>query len=103
MEFGGKTGAESRGIVDLIAIRKDHKKTREGLKRGDLFDIILIQTKGGAARRPSSSDIERLRRVALHHHARAIVLAEWKKGTRPVFYLLVRRKWQEADPADVFG
>ncbi len=103
VEFGGKTGSESRGVVDLIAIRKDHKKTQEGIKRGDLFDIVLIQTKGGGARSPSSSDIERLRRVASHHRARAIVLAEWIKGNSPVFYLLSKRKWQEVDPVDVFG
>ena len=47
VEFGGKTGSESRGIVDLVAIRKDYKPHQRGLKQGDLFDIILIQVKGG--------------------------------------------------------
>ena len=77
VEFGGKTGAESRGIVDLIAIRKDHRKDLSGLKRGDVFDIVLIQTKGGSAPRPTKEDRARLSRVAKYHRARAVVLAEW--------------------------
>jgi len=103
VEFGGKTGSESRGVVDLIAIRKDHKKTKTGIKRGDLFDIVLIQVKGGRAKSPTSSDIERLLRVARHHRTRAIVLAEWIKGKRLVLYRLSNRKWQEVDPVDIFG
>jgi hypothetical protein len=38
VDFGGKTKAEARGIVDLIAIRKDHRQDRAGLKRGDLLE-----------------------------------------------------------------
>ncbi len=30
VEFGGPTGSESRGIVDILAIRKDHSR-EEGL------------------------------------------------------------------------
>ncbi len=47
VDFGGKTKAEASGIVDLIAIRKDHRHDGPNLKRGDLFEIVLIQTKGG--------------------------------------------------------
>lgn len=43
VEFGGPNG-ESRGIVDIMAIRKNHKLPHPGLKRGDLFEIVLIQT-----------------------------------------------------------
>lgn len=51
--FLGPGGSESSGIVDLMAIRKNHKTPQNSkLKRGDLFDIILIQVKGGGARRP---------------------------------------------------
>jgi len=71
VEFGGKTRAESRGIVDLIAIRKDHLNNGVGLKRGDLFEIVLIQTKGGSAPRPTNDDIARLVKVAKHHRAKA--------------------------------
>jgi len=103
VEFGGQTGSESRGIVDLVAIRKDHKANHNGLKRGDLFDIVLVQTKGGGAKGPSNSDVGRLLRVAAHHRARVIVLAEWKKGKSPVFYRLTNRTWQQVDPIDIFG
>jgi hypothetical protein len=103
VEFGGKTGSESRGIVDLVAIRKNHKTSQSGLKQGDLFDIILIQVKGGGTKRPSISDIERLVQVAAYHHARAIVLAEWQKGRSLVFYRLANLTWQEVDPVEIFG
>src|ERR1035441_4239101 len=33
VSFAGPDGGESRGVVDLIAIRKDHAE-RKGLKRG---------------------------------------------------------------------
>lgn len=33
-------------------------------KRGDLFEIILIQIKGGGARQPDKDEIKRLRDVA---------------------------------------
>jgi hypothetical protein len=35
-------------VVDLIAIRKDTSHpSNKILKRGDLFDVVLIQIKGG--------------------------------------------------------
>src|ERR671918_220187 len=48
--FPGPAGRESAGIVDLIAIRKDHATTSVRYKRGDLFEIIRIQIKGSGAR-----------------------------------------------------
>jgi hypothetical protein len=50
--FPGPAGRESAGVVDLMAIRKNHAKPKFRFKRGDLFEIILIQIKGGGARRP---------------------------------------------------
>ena len=47
VSFLGKRGGESTGVVDIMAIRKDHSLGIDGLKRGDLFEIILIQVKGG--------------------------------------------------------
>jgi hypothetical protein len=102
VEFGGKTKSEARGIVDILAIRKNHRTDVPGLKRGDLFDIVLIQTKGGSASRPIDDDIARLTRVARHYKARDVVLAEWNKGTKPVFYRLVRRKWETLTPSEIF-
>ncbi len=90
VEFAGPGGRESRGIVDLLAIRKDHSSPPDGLKRGDLFEAILFQVKGGTAPWPTLGDIARLRRVARHHRAKGVVLAEWKKGKQPTFFTLKR-------------
>jgi hypothetical protein len=105
VEFGGKTGAEARGIIDLIAIRKDHRKDVSGLKRGDLLDIVLIQTKGGSAPRPTEEDRVRLSKVAKHHRARAVVLAEWKRGEKLDLFKLEGTEWSTAPvlAADIFG
>ncbi len=102
VEFGGVTGSESYGIVDIVAIRKDYRTTKDGLKRGDLFDIVLVQTKGGRARRPLPDDVDRLIAVAEHHRARAVVLAEWKKGEDLNLYQLVGHNWEGANPVDIF-
>jgi len=103
VEFGGKTKAEARGIVDLIAIRKDHRREAQGLKRGDLFEIVLIQTKGGTALRPTNDDIVRLKKVARHHRAKVIVLAEWHRKKELNLFQLVRNHWKQVDPSQIFG
>jgi hypothetical protein len=87
VSFTGPGGRESRGVVDLIAIRKDHK-TFEGLKRGDRFQIILIQVKGGYAANPTTDDADRLRAVARYHRAQCVLLASWKKGRSARFFSL---------------
>jgi hypothetical protein len=88
VHFGGKKGHESSGIVDLMAIRKDHKAPVTGSFRGDLFEIVLIQVKGGNAPFPSCSDVDRLMAVKEHHNAKHVVLSEWKLGKKPRFFLL---------------
>jgi hypothetical protein len=103
VDFGGKTKSEARGIVDLIAIRKDHRQDGPGLKRGDLFEIVLIQTKGGSAPRPTPDDLSRLRRVGRHHKARAIVLAEWQRGEHLELFKLNGSRWHSVSPDEVFG
>lgn len=108
--FNGPNGGESRGIVDFLAIRKDHRDHGKGgpLNRGDLFEIILVQVKGGTARWPTDPDLERLRAVRRKYRARAVVLAKWEKGTQPSFYRLKtgrfdgRDAWKEASPATLF-
>jgi len=106
--FPGPAGRESAGIVDLMAIRKNHAKSNSRFKRGDLFEIILIQIKGGGARRPKREDIQRLRAVAKRYNARDVVLAEWLKKTRLKFYKLGKNHrdliaaWQEVDPGILF-
>ncbi|OGT35147.1 MAG: hypothetical protein A2W28_01965 [Gammaproteobacteria bacterium RBG_16_51_14] len=103
VDFGGKAKAESRGIVDLLAVRKNHRVEISGLKRGDILEMVLIQTKGGSAPRPTPEDIARLKKVAKHHRAIAIVLAEWSKGQHLELYKLKRNEWVSVKPVDVFG
>lgn len=103
VDFGGRTKAESRGIVDLLAIRKDHLKANSGLKRGDLFEIVLIQTKGGTAPRPSAKDIARLLKVAKFYRAKAVVLVEWRRGEKLHFSRLKGSGWKQVEPVEVFG
>ena len=87
--FPGPGGRESAGIVDLMAIRKNHVKPKSPFKRGDLFEIILIQIKGGGAKHPDKAEIKRLRDVAKYYKARDVVLAEWIKGSHLKFYWLI--------------
>jgi hypothetical protein len=102
-EFNGLNGCESGGIVDLIAIRKDHRCKKTGFKRGDLFELVLIQTKGGFAARPSVQDTMRLSRVAKHHNAKAVVLVEWQREKKLLIYKLNKMRWEPADPKAIFG
>src|SRR5215210_1198098 len=86
VSFRGKNKGEWRGIVDVLAIRKDTSQpTGNGLKRGDLFDIILIQLKGGSARRPTLEEKHRLKEVAKNYSAKEVVLFEWKRGKVTAF------------------
>jgi hypothetical protein len=107
--FTGPAGGESVGVVDILAVRKCHAPGRNGLKRGDMLEIVLIQVKGGGAPRPTIDDIRRLRALWTSYNAKAVILAEWKKGKQPTLYKLARRGndvrcvWQEmADPLEVF-
>lgn len=85
LNFTGPAGRESRGVVDLMAIRKDHKTNP--VERGDFFEIVLIQVKGGGAGWPTLKDIERLRLVQDRYHASSVVLGVWTSGA-PDFYKL---------------
>ena len=80
VEFSGKKGHEAVGIVDLLAIRKNHVRMvkKVGLKPGDLFDMVLIQVKGGSASWPSLNDIQRMQILARYYNADNVVLSNWK-------------------------
>jgi hypothetical protein len=95
--FCGKAGGESIGVIDMIAVRKDHGIPTAGAKRGDNFQIILIQVKGGSAAMPTKSDDNRLWAVARRHCASHVLLASWKKGEAVRFFELRRgsRQWLE--------
>jgi hypothetical protein len=88
VSFTGPAKQESTGIVDMIAIRKRHRQSENSVHRGDLFEIILIQVKGGTAKFPSPVEIDRLVRVKNHHRADKVVLAEWKLRKKLCCYLL---------------
>jgi hypothetical protein len=104
LTFAGRDGGESRGVVDMLAIRKDHSEPYPGTKRGDLFQIILIQVKGGFAAKPTAEDGKRLKIVARRHGACGVLLATWKKGTAARFFSLRRERWNEvSDLKAVFG
>ena len=102
--FGGKTGGESVGVVDLLAVRKDHGRPVGGVKRGDTLQLILIQVKGGGAANPTAEDATRLRAVAKRHRARHILLATWKRGMAAKLFRLqrssARHQWAEVTDLD---
>ncbi len=102
ISFEGSKGGESRGIVDLLAIRRNHKFSVEPLKAGDLFEIILIQVKGGNAQMPTKEDILRLSKVGKYYHAKYIVLADWKQGKAPTLYSLVNYSWKKLGAKNIF-
>lgn len=103
VSFEGAKGGESTGIVDIIAIRKEHKPPEKPLKPGDLFEIILIQVKGGNAPFPSEEETLRLKKVGEYYHAKHVILAVWKKGKVLTLYSLVNDSWKEIDPKEVFN
>ena len=94
--FDGKGGAESAGVVDMLAVRKDHAASSGVIRRGDALQIILIQVKGGSAAKPTFDDAARLRAVKKRHGACEVLLAAWTKGSMPHFYRL--RRATASDP-----
>lgn len=103
INFLGPNKSEARGIVDLVAIRRNQQVPKAPLKRGDLFEIVLLQVKGGSAKWPSSEDRERLRAVRDAYEAKDVLLSEWKQGAKAKLFRLSGDDWVElSDPADVF-
>ena len=102
ISFEGSKGGESRGIVDLLAVRRDHKFSKKPLKLGDFLEIILIQVKGGSARMPTKNDTLRLLKVGEYYHAKHIVLADWRKGKAPTLYSLINSSWNRVEAKDLF-
>ena len=105
VDFLGPKGRESAGIVDIVAIRKCGKPpTVAGLKGLDLFDIILIQVKGGSAPGPTAGDINRLRLVGNTYHAENIVLFQWQEKKKSAFQKLdAKGEWRDTTAAELFG
>ena len=91
--------------MDMIAIRKDHgngKLVVDGF-RGDLFEIVLIQVKGGGSRLPTAADVDRLMKVKKYYRADRIILAEWKLREKLRLSALHRRRWERVEAPEVFG
>lgn len=109
VDFRGPNGRESAEIIDVAAIRKGHRPGKNGLKPGDRLEIVLLQIKGGTARRPTSSDIVRMRRVAKAHGAVAVVLVEWQRRKSLQYSRLrpgrpsPKDAWDPMDLEDLFG
>ncbi len=98
VSFEGSQGGESTGVVDLIAIRKNHElPKKEPFSRGDLFDIVMIQVKSGKSGL-KISDIFRLKKVARRYKAKPVI-AEWDQGKSLMFYGLSGNK---LDPEKIF-
>lgn len=105
VSFRGQSGGEWCGVVDVVAIRKDTSHSDdELLKSGDLFDIVLVQMKGGSASNPTVHDIKRLRAVAKSYRAKEVVLFAWKAGVSSKFSTLTRQgTWTDSSAKAIFG
>lgn len=105
ISFRGAGKGEWRGVVDVLAIRKNTAQpTASDLKRGDLFEIVLVQIKGGSAKAPTMDDTQRLQAVAAFYHAKAIVLFSWVKHERAEFSILrADGAWDATSATAVFG
>jgi hypothetical protein len=102
--FRGAGGGEWCGVVDVLAVRKDTSKPDDQiLKSGDLFEMILVQMKGGSAEKPKKTDIRRLQAVKRRYGAKDIVLFCWKKGEMCSFEKLTGGKWVRSSAKEIFG
>ena len=88
--FRGPAGGESRGVVDLLAVRKDHGTPPRGMNRGDRLQIVLIQVKGGRSAWPTLNDKHRLLAAKRWHRAGEVLLARWIRRRPPVRFFHLR-------------
>lgn len=106
VSFRGPKGRESAGIVDTMAIRRNTRAVaRAPLKENDLFEIILVQLKGGSAKKPKLQDRRRLWAAMEHYGALDVVLFTWKKGKGTTYERLDSKlDWQMCkSPKEIFG
>ena len=109
VEFVGAKGGESNGIVDLLAIKKNHdqKKTKNiGCNVNDLLDIIHIQVKGGSAGEPTKADKKRMLIVSKYYNCRETLLSRWNPAefNQVVFKRLKNNlEWEKVDAKTIFG
>ena len=106
VDFRGPNGEESGGIVDIVAIRKSGKAPAiSGVKKLDLFEMMLIQVKGGSAKGPTADDIVRLKLVRNKYDAQAIVLFAWNKDKKVAEFRTLdgNNEWVVTTAAKLFG
>ena len=109
VEFEGREGGESNGIVDLLAVKRnrDHKKTKNmDCNVNDLLDIIHIQVKGGSAKDPTESDRKRMLIVSKYYNCRETLLSIWNRNSfdHVIFKRLKNNlEWEKVDAKTIFG
>jgi hypothetical protein len=105
VSFRGKKKRDARGVVDVVAIRKDASDPgKVPLKAYDLFELILIQMKGGSANTPNLRDRRRLQAVAKRYFGAKVVLYKWVKGEKSEFSVLMDDlKWDVQPRSEIFG
>ncbi len=109
VEFKGREGGESNGIVDLLVVKRnnDRKKTKNmDCNVNDLLDIIHIQVKGGSAGDPTKADKKRMLIVSKYYNCRETLLSRWNpaKFSQVIFKRLKNNlEWEKVNAKTIFG
>ena len=77
MSLDSKTGYEYKGVVDLIAVKRDKSDP-------DLLTIVLVQVKGGSAR-VTPAELERLQSAAKR------LRVQWNVAEKPKTTVKLRK------------
>ena len=109
VEFEGRQGGESNGIVDLLVVKRnrDRKKIKNmDCNVNDLLDIIHIQVKGGSAGDPTKAAKKRMLIVSKYYNCRETLLSRWNpaKFSQVIFKRLKNNlEWEKVDAKTIFG
>ena len=109
VEFKGREGGESNGIVDLLVVKRnsDRKKTKNmDCNVNDLLDIIHIQVKGGSAGDPTKAAKKRMLIVSKYYNCRETLLSRWNpaKFSQVIFKRLKNNlEWEKVNAKTIFG
>ena len=109
IEFKGRGGGESNGIVDLLVVKRnrDRKKIKNmDCNVNDLLDIIHIQVKGGSAGDPTKAAKKRMLIVSKYYNCRETLLSRWNpaKFSQVIFKRLKNNlEWEKVDAKTIFG
>ena len=109
VEFEGRQGGESNGIVDLLVVKRnrDRKKIKNmDCNVNDLLDIIHIQVKGGSAGDPTKAAKKRMLIVSKYYNCRETLLSRWNpaKFSQVIFKRLKNNlEWEKVNAKTIFG